>query len=254
MITRALPEDEERVLRLARQSPCCGTRLAADWHVHSENPRTAHEFFFAGEACVFSLNRAMALVAGQPEDSEELKVFLSFSGTRRVFSNAWAPQGWSKGEQVILHIPADGTDAENPTAVLEQQNIDPYPGINDVLEVLESTDGKMRPESARQAFYADLNARRNHRRALVCGVREDGRLVSTAGVYAFAQGEAYIACVETVPPARGRGYATRLVQALAGAHRGQRRTLICERELQGFYEKMGFVPSGALGVIADAPE
>lgn len=155
---------------------------------------------------------------------------------------------------MVLHIPADGTDTENPAAVLEQQNIDPYPGINDVLEVLESTDGKMRPESARQAFYTDLNTRRNHRRALVCGVRENGRLVSTAGVYALAQGEAYIACVETVPPARGRGYATRLVQALAGTHRGQRRTLICERELQGFYEKMGFVPFGALGVIADAPE
>ena len=95
MITRALPGDGEQVLRLARQSPCCGARLAADWHVHTENPRTSHEFFIADDGCVFSLNRAMALVAGQPLNGEELKAFFSFSGVQRVFSNAWV--AWAPG-------------------------------------------------------------------------------------------------------------------------------------------------------------
>ena len=43
------------------------------------------------------------------------------------------------------------------------------------------------------------------------GLWQDGVLAATAGAYAVLENTAYIACVETLPSCRRKGYATALV-------------------------------------------
>ncbi len=253
MIRLATPEDEPHILALARRSPCCGVRLEADWHIKRENPRVPYAHYLAGEACVFSVNRAMALFAGTPQDDEEMAAFLTLTGTRRVFTNGWAPPGWKKEPHVTMCIPHGSADVCIAMLLQDKHEIDENPSINDVLKVIEASEGSSQPPEARDALYTDVNIRRNHGYALVYAIRENGRAVATAGAYAISQTEAYIACVETLPTARRKGYAARLVHALARRFCELDVTLICEEALVDFYKRLGFARTPAVGMIADAP-
>lgn len=59
-----------------------------------------------------------------------------------------------------------------------------------------------------------------------------------------SRGISYLSYVCTLPEARGRGLAARLVQYICAAEheRGNRTFVVCTDELRGFYERAGFVP------------
>jgi GNAT superfamily N-acetyltransferase len=112
----------------------------------------------------------------------------------------------------------------------------------------------MTPEGVRDGFWVDAHIRRNHGVADVWGMRESRKLASTAGAWAITPGAAYLACVETRPEARGKGYASALVRGLVARHAGKTCSLMCGAALIGFYAKLGFTPAPCRGYVWGNPE
>ncbi len=265
MIRDATAADGPFILQAVRRSACTGARIEVDWTIAMQNPAVPYRFYLLGAAqpCVLAVNTHAALLAGTPRDGEELALFLSFTDVARLFSDGWSPPGWKREAFWRMRKPPAGEEPDgdrSPATGGPYSNLnivwDAAPAVEDVLAVLESTDGRILPPAARERLYVDLQIRRNHGCAEVYGIRDgnppvgSGRLLSTAGVWALTPGEAYIACVETRPEARRRGYAHALVRALATRFASRACTLICGEELCGFYEPLGFARLDQGGIMS----
>lgn len=258
MIRDASPADGEAILAIARACPCVGARIETDWALAAENPRVPYRFYLAGEGAVLALNTQSALLAapsrgGVPADGEELALFLSFSDTRLLFSDGWAPPGWRRDVHLRMRRPplAATPAGEDPPG------LDRDPAPDEVIDVLVSGADSLAP-AARDRLYTDLQLRRNHGRAAVWGIRfpcrgSGGQLAATAGAWALTDQEAYIACVETRPEARRRGHARALMEALSRHFADRALTLVCREDLRPFYERLGFEPVDERGVLAQPP-
>lgn len=64
--------------------------------------------------------------------------------------------------------------------------------------------------------------------------------LATASSMAMTEGFAFLGAVGTLPEARGKGLAGRLLAHIAWEMRGREAWLSCREELQGFYEGIGF--------------
>lgn len=252
MIRQATHADGADLLAAARACPCVGARLETDWALATENPRLPYHFYLPGDGSVLALNTQSALLAapfsgGVPAHGEELALFLSFSDTRLLFSDGWAPPGWQGDVHLRMRRPSlDGS--ESPGA--DPPGLDRDPRADEVIAVLESGPDTLTPP-ARDRLYSDLQTRRNHGRAAVWGIRgSGGRLEATAGAWALTDREAYIACVETRPDARGQGHARALMGALSRHFAHRALTLVCKAELRPFYEGLGFAVLDERGVLA----
>lgn len=253
MIRLCPPDGQDLLLATVRRAHCVGPRLEVDWRILQDNPKMPYRFYFAGPTfagpeAVIELTGRGAVVCGQPEDEEEAALFLAHAGVDRLVSDGWAPAGWAKNRyEVMLRQPAPMAMPGLPPGLVE------WPAAREVLQVLESRDGPIRPNGNRDGFYADLCARRNRGYAEVYGIKEGIVPVCTAGVYALTEDEAYIACVETTPPAVGKGYASALVYLLCHRFAARRISLMCAPALFGFYAPMGFRPAHKTGVVAIQP-
>ena len=94
------------------------------------------------------------------------------------------------------------------------------------------------------AFYGELSHRLRHGAALLAGVRVDGALRATAGVYALdpVSHQGVIEQVYTQPQYRSRGLAARALADLRTALPGCRLILCCAPERVSFYQSQGFTP------------
>lgn len=249
MISLATPQQAPRLLEICRRTPCVGPRVWVDFHIAADNPKMPYRFYLSPPGTLIELTGRGAVVCGNPASDEEVALFLKMSGAARLISDGWAPGGWHTSRYEMLARPAGPFAEASPPAALDEA-----PRTEEVLAVLESSDGRIRPEDSRDGFAADLCARRNRGYAAVYGIREAGRLAATAGVYALSDTEAYLACVETVAPARGRGHAAALVGLLCQRFGGGRQmTLLCDESLSGFYTPFGFAPLGRQAVMASRP-
>lgn len=250
MIRRATIEDRARLETLFGNTPCMGPRLEADWRLFMQNAAMPYQFFLAGDGCVIEWNGRGFFMIGAPPDETEIELFLAFHKATRLMSDGWVPRHWQK-EEFILMRKTPGFCACRKT--LEPDWFDACPPAEDVIQVLESSDGQIMPSESRDGFYRDICARRNHGLAAIYGIWERGVLVSTAGVYALAKKEAYIACVETRPQARGKGYASILVHRLCEEYISKKKTLMCHKNLRDFYIPLGFKKiDGRTGIMATA--
>ena len=93
----------------------------------------------------------------------------------------------------------------------------------------------------RDAFYLDMSHRIRH------GVSRAVLLERSALVIQHcANGEALLSAVATDPDCRGRGSASRLILGVCAYLSPNKVNLLCEPNLEGFYERLGFVKESAL--------
>ena len=246
MIQLAQSEDGPELLRRTAP-PVTGVLCAMHWAMKQENPRLPHRFYLAGRQGVLKLSGGRATLCGPAEDAEELGAFLRFADVSQLTALDFVPPGWRVVEEnrVLLRPPGPLLAPPRPLPGFEA-----CPGAGEVIGVLESADGPI-PPAARDFLYADLCARRNHGRATVYGVREGGELASTAGLWALAEGDAYLACVETRPQSQRRGYAGGLVARLCEQFGANRRlSLLCLPKLLPFYARFGFEETEGRGLIS----
>lgn len=101
------------------------------------------------------------------------------------------------------------------------------------------------------SFLCDICARLNKSTASLAALEDEGRLCACA--FALFEGEksVLLGAVATNPAARGRGYASRLVGALAESKKDKEVYLFCrEDSLTEFYSKIGFETVGKWAVYS----
>ncbi len=249
MVRQIQAEEEAWLLGLAQDVLALGPRVEVDWRLKQQNASMPYQFYYAGPKAVVEITGSHGVVLGRPDYPGELENFFEFAGVNRISTNGWVPEGWQKEKmECMVYYPAKKEECTAP------EGFDEFPTMREVLELLESNEGRIVPQSARDGFYADVCARRNHNFATVVGVRQAGVLASTAGIYCATSRQAYLACVETKREAQNKGYAKGLVRWLCARYSHVPVSLLCKRELADFYTQLGFVDSGQTVWFASLPE
>ena len=173
------------------------------------------------------------IAAGECDDFEELGWFLTLNGFSSVLlspENAEGIKPFVKGEYSEDYVyeyrgPAGGGD------------VIVNPPLDEVYKILK--DGF--PDLPYGEWYPDMSHRIRH------GVSEcyilDG---ATCAKMFDIKGTAFISLVASSREMRGKGSAFRLLQTVCGNILKDREhiLLICRKELQPFYEKVGFTKRG----------
>lgn len=183
-----------------------------------------YRFSGGGALCTLGEQATVCLAdAGQWPQAEE---FLRFCGVRRYLVNL--PVGGEERRVLACRCPAEGRPAaEGP----------PLAEVSALLARWDAVFGG-------PAFYGELSHRLRHGAALLAGVRVDGALRATAGVYALdpVSHQGVIEQVYTQPQYRSRGLAARALADLRTALPGCRLILCCVPERVSFYQSQGFTP------------
>ena len=100
--------------------------------------------------------------------------------------------------------------------------------------------------SKRDDFYSELCSKRSRGLARVWTLEREGNIICTVGAYALANGQAYMACGETVEALRGKGVGGRLIVEMANAlaAEGWMPVFLCSPERVHFYTRLGFEKMG----------
>lgn len=249
MIRKAFHSETGRVLAATAGVPALGPLCEMHWRLAAENPLLPGQFFFLENGSLLRLGGRQAMLCGPVDDAEELASFLQLSGVQQLSLLDNALPGWHQRENnaVMARPPGPAPDAPPLPGLVEQ------PSADAVLSVLESSGGRMQPEGLREGFWNDYNTRRNHGALLVLGIEQAGRLIATAGAYAVTPQACYIACVETLPQHRGKGYAGALMWQLLQRLPQRAHSLLCGDETTGFYTRFGFKNSGHRGIVCQNP-
>ncbi len=247
MIRKATPADTAEVLRRAAPWPVTGVLCGMHWQMLLQNPRLPHVVYLTGHKGLLTVSGGRATLCGPVEDADELGVFLRFAGASQLTALQFVPKGWRLAEENRVMLRPAGLSS--PPVPLPA-NFTAAPSIAEILEVLEESDGPISPPAAREYFICDLQARRNHGMAMVYGIRKNGKTLATAGLWALTQNAGYLACVETRPAHRRRGYASSLVARLCADYSSRSLSLLCKAPLAGFYTPFGFTDTGLLGYIS----
>ncbi len=251
MIAELLPVRTRDCLYVQRltTAPVQGTLLRMHWQMLAENPALPHAFFRVGNCGLCKISGKRALFLGYAEDAEEFGAFLRFSQVLQLTTSALPPEPWQVVEKTRVLLRFPGTKL--PSSFSRE-----IPGFckavqpRDILTLLESSDGPI-PPAARDYFYADLCARRNHGYAVLYGIETEENLLATAGIWALLEKNAYIANVETRPEYRQKGFASFLIAQLC-LDFGKTRTLslLCDEELLTFYARLGFVATNQFSFVS----
>lgn len=253
MIRQADEKDADAVLRKLTAVPATGPLCEMHWHLLMQNRHMPHRFYITDSGAVLKLSGRRAALCGVPQapaEARELADFLAFSRVDRLTAVDWYPPAWYVLDNAAVLARAPG---QRVPAIPLPPGFDAEPPVDDILAVLESTSGRMQPEGVREGFWVDFHIRRNHGVSRVYGIWEGGVLAATAGAWAINAQTAYIACVETLPGYRHRGYATALVAHLCAGLPAHTLTLMCADETTGFYGRLGFAPTGQRCFICQNP-
>ena len=100
----------------------------------------------------------------------------------------------------------------------------------------------------RDDFYSELCSKRSRGLARVWTLELEGNIICTVGAYALANGQAYMACGETVEALRGKGIGGRLIAEMANAlaAEGWMPVFLCSPERVHFYTRLGFEKMGSM--------
>jgi len=202
--------------------------------------------FFAGPTLALDVGGSTAWLTGHA-NPEELAGFLSFCGCEAVVldeAECLPPTGWkrAKTHSVFGLTPGRQLPLPEADAALWQS----------LARNTESSAGKVadllfpdRP-AKRDDFYSELCSKRSRGLARVWTLEREGEIVCTVGAYALADGQAYMACGETVEALRGKGVGGRLIVEMANAlsAEGWMPVFLCSPERVHFYTRLGFEKMG----------
>ena len=213
-----------------------GRPFALFWAQTDETGRTT--------ALLCSLDGDFTLCCGPDADGEELAAFLSALGAEIVFCEE--PAGLALGFRPV----------ETGTA-LRLGRLIPAPAVpcsreacpGEIYEILAAGAGPGLTLPDKTAFHADLSHRLRHGAALAATALWEGKPAACA-VACAAEETAYISGVATLPSCRGRGLGAAALSDLCRDLGARTVWVLALPQTQGFYEKLGFVPSGTAGWYA----
>mgnify|MGYP004646523713 CR=1 FL=1 len=197
--------------------------------------------FFAGPTLALELNGSTAWAAGSA-NPQELASFLAFCGCTSLVlpGDSLPPEGWRKAETLTVFSLAPGRALPLPQvdpALWAQLTLDREPSALAVARALYPAD-----PSRQEDCYSELCSKRSRGRAMVWALDRGGQTVCTVGAYARYNGQAYMACGQTLEALRGQKLGGRLIvemaNALAGA--GEQPVFLCGPERVRFYTRLGF--------------
>lgn len=241
MIARADAGDREAFFELLRRDPLFGGRIATAFDCWGGHPG-ACGFYRVGRSAALLVQGGGALLCGAPEDdgAEELVAFLHFAGAGRLCSRRTCPPGWLRRELIEMELRPAAAPAEGPLRGPPCRRRAAGAASLAVAAAAERPAARRRP--------GRLVCRRLRPTGAGAGADLDGGAGRDAvghppGLYSLRPEGAYLTAVETLPAARGRGFATALVAGLCRAAARPVR-LLCEAPLRGFYERLGFAACG----------
>ena len=237
------PRQKKRFLNACRGMLCFGAAmpLALDLFGKSQPGR-----FFAGPTLALDVGGSTASMAGHA-NPDELASFLAFCGCKAVILDerqAAPPTGWHRAKPLSIFGLVPGRQLPEPpvdAALWQSLTKNPEPAAGPVAELLFPD----RP-TRRDDFYSELCTKRSRGFAQVWTLEREGKIICTVGAYAQANGQAYMACGETIEPFRGRGIGGRLIVQLANelSAEGLQPVFLCSPERVHFYTCLGFEKLG----------
>ncbi len=239
MIRLAAAGDTPAIARATAHTPGLGPRLWATWCIQRENPRYPGAIYLCENT------------GGKPAPGEDLPAFLDMMNVRYLRTLGWLPPGWrdvSDTPLLLANGPLNARAALARSAHAAQ--IEEDLPASAVAAVLTSAGILAMDAQAQNDFLSYCNTHRNHGQARVLGLRQNGRLVATAGAYSMTDGDAYIASVATLPEHHGRGYAAALLAHLQSRLGGRMMSLFSLPHAVGFYTRLGFTASPVRRVTA----
>ncbi|MDR2525595.1 MAG: GNAT family N-acetyltransferase [Oscillospiraceae bacterium] len=180
------------------------------------------------------------LFAAQAADFEELAAFLKVSPCVKLQYDAAARipcVRTSPSRLMRFHASA------RPT--VRGVAIEPAEELNEVYDLLVRCDFPGFTKN-RGAWLADMALRIRRKTAHSWILRQKACAAATASALSLTDGIAFLGAVGTLPEKRGQGLAGALVEQIAAELQaaGKRVYLCCRKELQGFYESVGFTAAG----------
>ena len=190
----------------------------------------------AAPTAVCSIADGFAILAAKEDaDWEELITFLRMQ--------PWLSLQCGAEIAARLPFPIDWTSILVKYAAPGQAgDIAPAGGPGEVYDILAQCFPGMKN---RNDWMADLALR--WRRGTAKSWVLEGQC--TASALAVAEHYAFLGAVGTLPGARGRGLAGRLLTHVAAEMAGREVWLSCREELRGFYESIGFVGAGKMATV-----
>lgn len=211
------------------------TRLPVDLALFGNSPASGWQFFAAPGGALALRPGGSAIACGQ-FDPEELGSMLRFMGVESAIltEGEQPPDGY--GEKEILTCFCTESPLPYQPCAVEwelQTGLSPRVGAS----LLGGLD-----EEARENFFAECCARRNHGHGIFWGAAVEGKTVTT--VSSCAVGERY-ACMfagETLPVWRGKGIGGGLIVTMANhwLSEGKIPCFAARPERLHFYKRLGF--------------
>ena len=237
------PRQRRRFLNACRGRLCLGVTMPQALELFGKSQPGR---FFAGPTLALDLGGQTAWLAGHA-NPEELAGFLNFCGCGAVVLDEAAcppPAGWNRAKTLSVFGLAPGKQLPLPPAdeaLWQSLTFDPEPPAGAVADVLFPD----RP-ARRDDFYSELCTKRTRGKTVVWALEQQGSIACTVGAYAMADGQAYMACGETVEPLRGKGIGGRLIVRLANSlsAQGLQPLWLCSPERVPFYTRLGFTKLG----------
>lgn len=234
---------KRRFLNACRGTLCFGAKMPLSLEVFG---KSQSGWFFAGPTLAVELSGSTAWIAGHA-NPDELASFLAFCGcSAAVLDDAKGPPptSWTrvKTHSVFGLLPGQQLPLPSADETLWQSlTLDENPPAYPTAEFLFPD----RP-ARRDDFYSELCTKRSRNKAKVWTLNREGEIVCTVGAYAIANGQAYMACGETVESLRGRGIGGRLIVQMANelSAQGYQPVFLCSPERVHFYTRLGFAKLG----------
>lgn len=183
-------------------------------------------FFISENAFIAQLNGDYIICDCGETDISELASFLDFSGFASVFCSDRIGENLSKtldlrAKKVYLMRFLGNPSAEKPDIL----------SPNEAYSIIKTGF-----DFEFEAWYLDMSHRVRH------GIsRFYGLFGSALAVQYAINGEALISQVASLPEKRGKGFASRLISAVCNELQDFAVYVLCEQELEGFYQKNGFI-------------
>lgn len=244
MIAQVTNERQKRrFLNACRGKLCFAAKMPLSLELFG---KSQSGWFFAGPTLAVELSGSTAWMAGHA-NPDELASFLEFCDCHAMVldeKEGPPPTGWKRARTHSVFGLTPGQQLPLPPAdetLWQSLTLDENPPAYPVAKFLFPD----RP-SRRDDFYSELCTKRSRGRAKVWTLNQEGKLICTVGAYAIANGQAYMACGETVESLRGKGIGGRLIVQMANelSAEGYQPVFLCSPERVHFYTKLGFAKLG----------